>query len=182
MQLWLAILLLCNSIVMPKRVQKITLVVEHVTLSGKLKRQIAFNGTVPGPMLNITLGNSVELTVVNNIDDSYTSIHLHGIKHQKTPFSDGIPLFTQCTIPNTSGNNSFVYTFTPDGPGTFWYHGNHDMHYSDGMYGPIVVYDTNEREIFTSLGAPYGDVDWTLMFADWYNVPASQLVNNFFVI
>ena len=179
MQLWLAILLLGNSFVTPKRVQKITLVVEHATLSGNSKRQIAFNGTVPGPMLNITLGNSVELTVVNNIDDSYTSIHLHGIKHQKTPFSDGIPLFTQCTIPNTSGNNSFVYTFTPDGPGTFWYHGNHDMHYSDGMYGPIVVYDTNEREIFTSLGAPYGDVDWTLMFADWYNVPASQLVNNF---
>ena len=132
MQLCLGIFLLCCSIVKSKRVQKFTLVVEHATLSGKSKRQIAFNATVPGPMLNITLGNSVELTVVNNIDDSYTSLHLHGIKHQTTPFSDGVPFFTQCTIPNTSGNNSFVYTFTPDVAGTFWYHGNHDMHYSDG--------------------------------------------------
>lgn len=162
-----------------KKVQKFTLVVDHATLSGKSKQQIVFNGSVPGPMINITLGNSVELTVINNIDDAYTSLHLHGFKQHGTPFSDGVPLFSQCTIPNTSGNNTFVYTFTPDVPGTFWYHGNHLMHYTEGMYGPIVVYDSGERQVFTSLGAGYGTVDWTLMFADWYNVPVSNLVNDF---
>lgn len=175
-----AIFLLSFSIIVAsKTVQKFTLVVEHATLTGKSKQQIVFNGSVPGPMLNITLGNSVELTVINNINDAYTSLHLHGLKQHGTPFSDGVPLFTQCTIPNTSGNNTFIYTFTPDVPGTFWYHGNYEMHYSDGMYGPIVVYDSNELQVFTTLGAGYGTVDWTLMFADWYNVPVANLANDF---
>eukprot|EP01035_Chromulina_nebulosa_P053842 gene53842-73638_t len=60
-------------------------------MPGKSKTQITVNGTVPGPLINITIGNSVELVVINNIHDQWTALHLHGMTQFQTPFSDGVP-------------------------------------------------------------------------------------------
>ena len=40
---------------------KVTLVVTRKTLSGYTKSQITINGTVPGPTINVTIGNWVEV-------------------------------------------------------------------------------------------------------------------------
>ena len=171
---------LCCSLV-SARVQKFTLVLEYATLPGKAKTQITVNGTVPGPVLNVTVGNSVELNVINNIHDQWTALHLHGVTQLQTPFSDGVPAITQCLIPNSPGNNSFLYTFTPDRAGTYWYHGHHQLHYSDGFYGTLIVYDAREKDTYASLGSPYGEEkpEWSLMFSDWYDVAAASLINDF---
>jgi len=162
-------------------VEKYTLIVSHIILPGRVKEQIAVNGTIPGPLINITLGNSVELTVVNNIYDSSTILHIHGMLQYRTPFSDGTPLISQCRISNIPGNNSFTYIFTPTYAGTFWYHSHVQLQYSDGMYGPIHVFDPHEREVFANLGSPYTveNSEWTLQFGDWYDVPAQQLLNGY---
>ena len=169
------------SLLVSARIQKFTLVLEYSTLPGKTKTQITVNGTVPGPMLNVTIGNSVELNVINNIHDQWTALHLHGMMQFKTPFSDGVPAITQCLIPNTPGNNSFLYTFTPDRAGTYWYHGHYQLHYTDGFYGAFIVHDPLDQKTYSNLGSPYGEEkpEWSLIFADWYDVPAGSLLNNF---
>ena len=178
---FLSILFMSVLLISSAEVQKFTLIIEHAILPGKSKEQITVNGTIPGPLINITLGNSVELTVINNIYNEFTALHLHGMTQYATPYSDGVPLINQCLIPNTPGNNSFLYSFTPDKAGTYWYHGHHQMHYSDGMYGTLIVFDPNQQEIYSNLGSPYGQEssEWALMFSDWYDVPAADLINNF---
>ena len=173
--------MLLPAIASARMIQKISLIIEYATLPGKSKQQIVVNGTAPGPLINITLGNSVELTIINNIADAFTSLHLHGMTQLGTPFSDGVPQWTQCLISNSPGNNTFLYAFTPDKAGTYWYHGHFQMHYSDGMYGALVVYDSAEKEIYANLGSPYGheSPEWTLLFSDWYDVPAANLINHF---
>lgn len=161
--------------------QKFTLVIDYASFPGKSKAQIAVNGTVPGPVLNITLGNSVELLMINNIHDQFTALHMHGMTQYKTPFSDGVPALTQCLVSNFPGNNTFLYTFTPDKVGTYWYHGHHQLHYTDGFYGAFIVYDSQERHTYAALGSPYGEEkpEWSLLFADWYDVAAASLINDF---
>eukprot|EP01035_Chromulina_nebulosa_P033833 gene33833-45315_t len=150
-------------------------------MSGKNKVQISVNGLVPGPLINITLGNSVELTVVNNIHDQYTALHVHGMTQYSTPFSDGVPALTQCLISNSPGNNSFLYIFTPDKAGTYWYHGHHQLQYTDGFYGALLVFDPLDRVKFATLGSHYGveKPEHSLLFSDWYNVGAASLLDNF---
>mmetsp|Transcript_4056 Transcript_4056/g.5700 ORF Transcript_4056/g.5700 Transcript_4056/m.5700 type:complete len:681 (-) Transcript_4056:521-2563(-) len=158
-----------------------TLIITNKVLIGKLKEQKTVNATVPGPLINVTLGHTIRLTVINNLYDTHTVVHLHGMTQFGTPFSDGVPFVSQCLISNSPGNNSFTYLFTPEKAGTYWYHAHHRMQYSDGLYGPLVVFDPAENSIFESLGSPYGveDPKWILMFADWYDVPAEQLMNDY---
>lgn len=76
----------------------------------------------------------------------------------KTPFSDGVSALTQYLISNNPGNN------TPDKSGTYWYHGHHQLHYTDGIYGAFIVLDKNERQTYAAHMEKMGD----MMFADWY--------------
>ena len=178
----LFILFFCfHSFTASAYVQKFTLVLEYGIEPRKSKTQITVNGTVPGPIINVLVGNSVELNVINNIHDQWTALHIHGMIQFQTPFSDGVPAVTQCLIPNAPGNNSFLYVFTPDRAGTYWYHGHHKLHYTDGFYGMFIVNDPEEQKTYAKLGSPYGEEtpEWSLMFADWYDVPAASLINDF---
>jgi len=140
---------------------------------------VTVNGTVPGPTLKLKLNQAVEITVINTVFDDYVVVHWHGMTQRNSPFSDGVPHVTQCLIPHTTGSNSMVYSFTPDSAGTFWYHGHYNEQYNDGLIGPIIVYADNEEEKLAAAGAPYthdGDAEWVWMFSDWYEVPATDLL------
>ena len=159
--------------------QYFTLVITRHTVyaHGSSKLQVLVNGTAPGPAINITLGNSVEITVINEIFDEATTIHWHGMLQIGTPFSDGVPEYTQCLIPNTLGNNTIVYKFTPDRTGTYWYHGHFREQWNDGLFGALIVFDPTEAKLFENKNAPYSrdDTELTLLFQDSYNIAASEL-------
>ncbi|RYG64446.1 hypothetical protein EON64_13960, partial [archaeon] len=66
------------------------------------------------------------------VHDKCWHTHTHNHTHTHTRAHIGVVNVTQCPISNVPGFNSFVYTFRPDLPGTYWYHGHMHSHYPDG--------------------------------------------------
>jgi FtsP/CotA-like multicopper oxidase with cupredoxin domain len=145
------------------------LVLEHaqMALDGYPREVITVNGKIPGPTLSLTLGQSLEVTVVNMLDDP-SSIHWHGMFQQGTPYYDGAPGVTQCEIPANGG--FLVYKFTPTEAGTFWYHSHSGVQYANGFFGALVVHAKNET---------YYDEERVLVLSDWYHSITEELLVNF---
>ena len=75
-----------------------------------------FNGTMPGPMIEVNQGDRVRIIVENRLPEP-TSIHWHSLE---IPVSqDGVPGLVQDFIPP---GEAFVYEFTLHQHGTFFYH------------------------------------------------------------
>ena len=85
--------------------------------AGSTKTLVAANGTVPGPALVVDEGDWVEVTVVNALNVDATTLHWHGMVQVLTPFSDGVPSLTQCSIPP---GGSMTYSFRASNAGTYW--------------------------------------------------------------
>ena len=49
-------------------VEKFYLVITREILPGFTKKQVTINGTVPGPTLNVTIGNWVEVNIIFSIN------------------------------------------------------------------------------------------------------------------
>jgi FtsP/CotA-like multicopper oxidase with cupredoxin domain len=99
------------------------------------RKAILTNGTIPGPPLKLTQGDNVEFLVHNNLPNQ-TSIHFHGIVQTNTPWSDGVPGVSQHAI---QPGKSFLYNWTADEPGVYFYHAHYQGQIMDGMYGAIVI-------------------------------------------
>ncbi|VBB83984.1 Putative Multicopper oxidase [Podospora comata] len=111
--------------------------------SGVWKKMVLVNGQSPGPLIEINTGDIVRVKVNNLIWDESTTIHWHGIHQRNTTWMDGVAGISQCAIPP---GKSFTYEFEIiDQRGTFWYHAHSKVQYTDGLYGPIVVHDPDER-------------------------------------
>jgi len=94
-----------------------------------------YNGTVPGPLLQITEGDRVRVILKNELPEE-TSIHWHGIPVPNA--MDGVPPFTQKAI---QPGETFTYEFLVPPAGTFMYHShvNTDKQIMIGLYAPIIV-------------------------------------------
>ena len=99
------------------------------------RKAILTNGTIPGPPLKLKQGDNVEFLVYNNLPN-VTSIHFHGITQLDTPWSDGVPGLSQNTI---QPGDSFLYKWTADEAGTYFYHAHYQGQIMDGLYGAIVI-------------------------------------------
>src|SRR5262245_38040912 len=81
-------------------------------------------GPVPGPVLVLTRGEPVEITLVNRMSEP-TAIHWHGIELES--YYDGVPGWggdSHNITPTVAPGQSFVAKMTPRRAGTFIYH-NH---------------------------------------------------------
>ncbi|CZS88993.1 uncharacterized protein RCO7_04645 [Rhynchosporium graminicola] len=134
---------------------------------GFSRPMIGINGQFPCPAITANKGDSVKITLTNNLVNQSTAIHFHGIFQTGTAYSDGPAHVTQCPI--TPGA-SFVYEFKIDQPGTYWYHAHIGGQYIDGLRGPILINDVN---------APYRGIDteYTLTLSDLYHSQAPALIN-----
>lgn len=87
---------------------------------GYTKEVYAINGQMPGPLIEANEGDTVVVTVQNDLVDESTTIHWHGLFQNGTQTMDGVPGFSQCPIP---AGSSWTYTFSTEGQsGTYWYH------------------------------------------------------------
>jgi iron transport multicopper oxidase len=112
------------------------------------------------------MGDTVILTVTNNLGNETTAIHFHGIFQRNTTYSDGPAMVTQCPI---EPGATFVYEFKVTQPGTYWYHAHIGGQYIDGFRGPLLINDVN---------APYRvDQEYTLTLTDLYHAQAPDLIN-----
>lgn len=94
-----------------------------------------YNGQTPGPLIRVTEGDLVRVTLINRLPVA-TTIHWHGID---VPLAmDGVPSLSQ---PQVEPGESFVYEFIATNPGTRMYHSHvdSDAQIQLGLVGPLIV-------------------------------------------
>ena len=114
---------------------RITLTIARQTMliDGASFNAIGVNGTVPAPLIRLKQGQSVQLNVVNRLDED-SSIHWHGLlvpaRH------DGVP---GVSFPGIKPGESYLYEFPVIQNGTYWYHSHSGLQEQEGHYGPIII-------------------------------------------
>ena len=112
---------------------------------------MAFNGTIPGPLLRVRHGQRLRAKFVNQSSEPAT-IHWHGmILPNKV---DGVEGVTQSAV---ATRESFLYEFTPDPPGTRWYHDHISDGFARGLFGLFIVEDPKDEP---------ADAEFALVFHD----------------
>ena len=105
----------------PGPVKYFSMAISHLIRPSRIanfsKTHVVFNGQIPGPTIDVTEGDWVEVSVTNAMDDVPTTVHFHGILNVMTPFNDGVPSMTQCAI---QPGATLVYTFRASNAGTYW--------------------------------------------------------------
>jgi FtsP/CotA-like multicopper oxidase with cupredoxin domain len=97
---------------------------------------LAYNGMVPGPILQARPRQRVIVHFENGLDEP-TTIHWHGLRIPDT--MDGSPRI-QSPVP---AGKSFTYDFVVPEAGSYWYHphvATHDQ-LERGLHGAIVIQD-----------------------------------------
>jgi manganese oxidase len=112
-----------------------TSVVEWTILSGERVLAYAFNRQVPGPRIRVTEGDRLRLEVTNHLPEA-TSVHWHGMILPNE--MDGAAHITQ---PPIEPGETYVYEFTAQDPGTFFYHTHEetDRQQALGLYGALLI-------------------------------------------
>ena len=106
---------------------------------GYNKSVILVNNQFPGPLLEANWGDTIQVTMTNNIQapGEGLSLHWHGQPQRLSPWYDGVPAVSQCPI---APGSTFTYTFRAEAYGTSWYHSHVSAQYVDGVWGPMIVY------------------------------------------
>jgi FtsP/CotA-like multicopper oxidase with cupredoxin domain len=104
-------------------------------IGGAELRMLAYNGSVPGPVLHVDQGSQITVQVRNDGDVEAT-VHWHGLRLENR--YDGVPHETQEPIPV---GGTFTYQLQFPDPGFYWYHPHirEDFGLEMGLYGTIVV-------------------------------------------
>lgn len=105
-------------------------------LPGVTTRAITFNGTVPGPTIRATEGDTVEIAVTNALAEP-TSVHWHGLHVPNA--QDGVAGVTQDAI---APGQTYTYRFVAPHAGTFMYHAhgpNSREQIDRGLYAPFII-------------------------------------------
>ncbi|OAQ67474.1 laccase-1 precursor [Purpureocillium lilacinum] len=125
------------------------------------------NGAFPGPLIEANWGDTIQVTVHNNISEPEEGVvlHWHGFLHTGKPWEDGVPAVTQCPIPP---GKSFTYSFEAELYGTAWYHSHYSAQNAGGVFGPIVVHGPTEKKYDIDVGP--------VMLTDWYHKNYNDLV------
>ena len=127
--------------------------------TGTTYRYWTFNGKVPGPMIRVREGDTVEVTLHN----SPSSHMVHSIDFHAAIGPGGGAAFSQ-VLPGTEK----TFTFQATTPGLFVYHCGTPMiadHIANGMYGLILVEPTN--------GLSHADREFYVMQSEFYTKDAS---------
>jgi FtsP/CotA-like multicopper oxidase with cupredoxin domain len=123
-----------------------------------------YNGSVPGPMIEVDEGDRVRVVFTNRLPEP-TTIHWHGLE---IPVEmDGTPYISQ---PMVEPGGMFVYEFTVNQNGTFFYHSHGAMQEMIGMIGLFVIHPKVPH-------APRVDKDYAFVLQEWALLPNNNTPN-----
>ncbi|MGA9530429.1 MAG: multicopper oxidase domain-containing protein [Candidatus Babeliales bacterium] len=135
----------------------LTLSQETMTFLEKKAQAMLIDRQLPGPLIEATVGDILEVTFHNTMDRE-TSIHWHGIILPND--QDGVPYVTTQPI---APHSFFTYRFPVMQHGTYWYHSHKGLQGQMGLYGPLIFHQKKEE-------TPHEkkvDKDYWVMFSDW---------------
>lgn len=127
-------------------------------VKGVITNAWTYNDQVPGPVIRVTEGDHVRVTLINKLPEP-TTIHWHGLHLPNA--MDGVPDITQKPV---QPGQSFVYEFTASHPGTFMYHSHVDdmKQVGKGLRGAFII-DPNDPSSETKY-----DHDYTMLLSGFH--------------
>ena len=137
-----AIAALASVAALPAREPEITLRIASTKAElapGHIVETLAYNGTVPGPLLRVSEGKPVTIEVINDTGNP-EMVHWHGL--HLPPNVDGAH---EEGTPMVQARDRRSYTFTPNPTGTRWYHthamAGHNLNKGTytGQFGMMIV-------------------------------------------
>jgi manganese oxidase len=139
-------------------------VVRTELLPGKEMYAWGYNGSVPGPTIEVNEGDRVRIIFQNNLPEGST-VHWHGLE---VPLNmDGAPFISQ---PIVQPGQRFVYEFTLNQNGTFFYHSHMAMQEMMGMIGLFIIHPRRAYK-------PKVDKDFGLILQEWALLPNNPVPN-----
>ncbi|KAF2159922.1 multicopper oxidase [Zasmidium cellare ATCC 36951] len=133
------------------------------------KGAVCINGQFPGPLIEANYGDTISVTVRNNLKDEGTAMHWHGFLQTGNCQNDGVPGVQQCPI---APGSSYTYTMKAELYGSSWYHTHYSAQYAGGAIGPIVVYGPWNSGYDVDIGP--------VMLSEWYRDSYSTVVQKMF--
>lgn len=141
---------------------ELTIAEEPVNITGKSASGMTINGSIPGPTLYYTEGDTARIKVHNKMDVS-TSLHWHGVL--VPPGMDGVPYVS---FPPIAPGETFVYEYPIRQSGTYWYHSHSNLQEQSGVYGAIVI--------ASKMPDIRADHDYVVVLSDWTNQAPHQVL------
>ena len=106
------------------------------------------------------------IDVLNRIPGQSLSIHWRGQHQTETPFMDGVPMVTQCPI---SSYTTFQYRFRASTPGTHIYHSHSGSETADGIFGALIVRQSDRVDVQRKL-YDIDSGDHVILISEWAKV------------
>ena len=123
-----------------------------------------FNGSAPGPTIQVTQGDKVRVIFKNELPES-TSLHWHGFEDQIG--YDGMPGISQAPV---KPGESFTYNFVIKQEGTFFYHSHMAMQEMAGMLGGFIMHPKTPYR-------PHCDKDFLINLQAYWVLPNGTTPN-----
>ncbi|GKV32446.1 hypothetical protein SLEP1_g41055 [Rubroshorea leprosula] len=131
------------------------------------KNILTVNGQFPGPTLYVNKGDTIVVDVYNRGNYNIT-IHWHGVKQPRNPWSDGPEYITQCPIqPGAKFRQKIIFTTEE---GTLWWHA-HSTWLRATVHGALIIYP----KIGTSYPFPKPDVEIPIILGEWWKEDIMQV-------
>jgi len=104
-------------------------------IDGRPYEMLAYNGSIPGPVLRVMQGSQIAVEVTNDTGID-TTVHWHGLRLENR--FDGVPHQTQAPI---RPGGSYTHRLTFPDAGLYWYHPHirEDQAQELGLYGNVIV-------------------------------------------
>jgi hypothetical protein len=119
-----------------------------------------YNGTMPGPTIQVTESDRIRIVLHNELPEP-TTLHLHGLEMPNA--MDGVGYLAQDPI---QPGGTFAYELTLHQNGTYFYHAHGAMQEAIGMVGLLIIHP---RSPWT----PVVDQDFALITQEFDIPPAS---------
>jgi FtsP/CotA-like multicopper oxidase with cupredoxin domain len=123
-----------------------------------------YNGSMPGPTIEVVEGDKVRIIVHNELPEA-TTVHWHGLDVPAA--MDGVMGLTQDPIP---AGGTFTYEFELRQNGTFFYHTHVPMQQAMGLVGLFIVHPKAAWD-------PPVDRDFALILQEWAILPGASVTN-----
>jgi hypothetical protein len=124
-----------------------------------------YNGSAPGPTIQVNQGDRVRIIVDNHLPEA-TSMHWHGFEIPNE--MDGAPGASQDPIPP---GGRFIYEFSLHQEGTYFYHSHMAMQEMMGMIGAFVMHPKNGYK-------PHVDKDFVIILQEYAILPNITVSNS----
>ncbi|KAL8491424.1 hypothetical protein ACS0TY_023159 [Phlomoides rotata] len=166
-------LLLCGFVPSHAMVHRHTFVVQDTPYSRLCNNKsiLTVNGQSPGPTIYVREGDTLAIDVINNATENIT-IHWHGVKQPRYPWSDGPEYITQCPIqPGTQFSQRIVLS---DEIGTLWWHAHSDWSRAT-VYGALIIYPKKGSDY--PFPKPAGEIP--IILGEWWKSDIQAVLNDF---